>query len=445
MKKLCSLLIVLSGFSTLLSAKTTGTGIPNMFPHMGSDGGNNLPTATYSRLIGMVFLKHDGSAYVPVDSTTYSYSFGRGGQLSRDNMDDNAVLFDDSYTYLYVPSTHTYRYQYHRFQAFNAAGKPIRYTCRSWQPVLGAWRDSARYVYQYNNDLTKLQQTNFEIFYAGVWAQHVTYRSSYDSKGNLLKMQSTAFSMTFDYDANSNMLTRTDSSVNISPFYWFAKQKYVYSYDVANRLIAYVVQELENGIWTDKQKFEYAYLGSAVSEIAHYNRVNNSWELQGKHVLSYDAANNLSVDEWQYWDAAGAKFRSVKRTLWTFNVFNQPTSYFSQTFDPSTVSWQVTNGDFLYRYYYQSFIPASVSAISNQPGLLLYPQPASDVLHVSLNNMGAACELSVCDMQGRTVMQLPAATSSRCQLDVSRFFSGTYFLRAKSINGEAVQLFLVVR
>jgi hypothetical protein len=445
MKKIYSLLFVLSLTSPLVQAKTTGVGIPNIYPHMGSgSGSNSSPAASYSRIIGYTYLKYNGSVLAPVDSTTYTYSFGRGGQLSREDMDDNFVRFDDSYTYLYNASTGTYRNQYHRFQAFNGAGKTTKYTCQSWSLVTGAWRDSARYVYNYNTDLTLLLKTSFDIFYGGNWVQHVTFQNYHDNKGNLLKMRSTVFNMTFTYDANDNILTRVDSQVNISPFYWYAKDKFVFSYDATNRVASYTVQRIEAGNWTNKEKYDYTYSGNNISEIAKYAWNNNTWEIQGKNVMSYDANNNIASDEWQYWDVASVSFKSASRRMWTYNNFNQPLTYYSQTFEPSTSSWGFATDDFLYRYYYQSYIPAAIAGVQSPQEMKLYPQPAVNALNVALPASTDQYELSVSDVQGRMLKQA-VVRGGDYQLDVADLPNGTYFLRASSSGDEFARRFIVNR
>jgi len=391
MKKIYLLLFGLSFAGPMVHGKTTTTGIPNMFPHMGSSGSGNSVAASNSRIVGYTFLKHDGSAFVPVDSTTYSYSFGRGGQLSREEMDDNFVSFDDSYTYLYLPSSNSYRNQFHRFQTFNGAGKVSKYNCQSWQMSSQSWRDSSRFVYTYNNDLTRLIKTSFDIYYysTNIWSPHVYYNNVYDNAGNMLAMRSNVFTMTFTYDGSNNMLSRIDSQVNMAPFQWYAKQKLLFSYDASNRLTSFIEQHFVSGGWEHYAKFEHVYTGNNITETTEYRWLNNSWEVNSKHLLSYDQHNNIVSDVLQHWDAGNSVYNNVSRRMWTYNLAHQPVTYYSETFELSTNLWRSAADDFLFRYYYQSYIPASISKLPSEDDLKLFPIPASDKLSVSLD-MAAA-------------------------------------------------------
>ena len=101
MKNIYSCLLALLVLPSVALAKSTGISVPNIFPHYGSGSAGNVVGSNQSRIIAQTYLVFDGSAFVPVDSITYSYSFGRGGQLSTDDFNDNFVSFDESYTYLF--------------------------------------------------------------------------------------------------------------------------------------------------------------------------------------------------------------------------------------------------------------------------------------------------------------------------------------------------------
>ncbi|HRO42462.1 MAG TPA: T9SS type A sorting domain-containing protein [Flavipsychrobacter sp.] len=445
MKKFYSFLFALAAASPFAVAKTTTAGIPNIFPHMGSGSGNSA-AANYSRILGYTYLKHNGTSFIPVDSTTYSYSFGRGGLLSKEEMDDNFVNFDHSYTYEYLPATNTYQNLEHRFQAFNGAGKASKYTRQVWSTALNSWEDKWRYVYNYNNDLTLLQKTSFDLYIAGTgWAPHVLYNNFYDNVGNVLKMRSTAYVMTFTYDGNNNMLTRIDSQANISPFYWYGKEKFIFTYDANNRVISYIVQQGVSGNWVDKEKFEHVYTGNNITQKIEYQWSNNTWELKGRNVSLFDANNNVLSDEVQYWDVASNSYKSVSKRKWTYNNFNQPLTYHSETFETSTNSWSSTVDDFFYRYYYQSYIPASVNDLSSDFDLKLFPQPARNELQLELLRNYAPFSLSVYDVQGRLLKQEANVRLQTHKLNVSNFQAGTYFLKINLEDRQLSKQFIVVK
>lgn len=444
MKKIYSLFLAAMFSVPFAGAKTTGIGIPNIFPHIGS-GGSGSAAANYSRIIGAVHYRHNGTAMVPMDSTTYSYSHGRGGQLSREDMDDNFVMFDESYSYSWQASTGTYRNWVRRSQIFNIAGKASKYNCQKWNINTGTWVDSSRFSYTYNNDFTLLEKTTFDIFSGGIWAPHVTYQNYHDPSGNLIRMKSTVFIMNFSYDANNNLISRIDTQANITPFYWYGRQKLDFQYNSANQFVSYTVLNPSNGLWVNKDRFEYTYNGSNIAEIKHYSWNGAEWEVKGRQVMSYDTNNNLAKDEWQYWDVVTASYKSGWRKVWTYNMHNQPISYYSETFEPSTGNWAAAADDFLYRYYYQSYIPASVDPLDGTSALRLYPQPANNLINVELPAQAGNTSVSILDAQGRTVKYQQVEATGKIAIDVSGLVNGVYFLRTHNKQGALSRQFIISR
>ena len=443
MKKIYSLLLAIGFLSSPVHAKTTGVGIPNIFPHMGSGGGgSSSPSAFQSRIIAYTYLKHDGAAFVPVDSTTYSYSFGRGGQLSKEDMDDNFVNFDESYTYLFNPSSGTYINQYHRSQIFNAANKAQTYTCQNWIPASSTWKDSERFVYSYNGDLTRLDSTSFQIHSGGFWHGHVFYKNLYDINDRLTRMNSTVFTMSFTYDAAGNLVSRVDTQANIVPFYWYLYNKASFTYDASNRVTAYTLEDFRNN---KKFRHEYTYSGMDLSVTTEYVWNNNTWEISGRHLFSYDPNHNVTMDEWQYLDVASSSYKSASRKIWTYNNYQQPLTYYSETFEPSNSSWGSTTDDFFYRYYYQPFIPASVNDVANDNEITLYPVPAQNRLSIDISgNTLQSSSILIYDLHGRLVKQ-QSTTGNNNSINISDLANGTYVLKLSTANKHLSRQFIVAR
>jgi hypothetical protein len=435
MKKIYSLLFALLVVASA-SAKTTSVTIPNMFPYYGPGVMQGLLT---SRIIGYAHLKHNGTSFIPVDSTTYSYTFGRGGLLNQEEMDDNFVRFDDSYTYRY-DSVMGYVNRYHRFQSFNSVNDATIYTYQKWVDSVSSWRDSARFRYTYSGTPAILVKTMFQIWYNHAWADHVEYDNQYDNNG-LRRMASLIYRMYFTYDNDGNLVQREDSSYSLSTSSWYRSQRLLFTYNMTNDISSYIVQKWVLGNWENDKRYEYVLNGSTIDETIVYNWDNNNWEYSGKDVFSYDANQNKTIDEWQYWDEATSSFKSDSREMWTYDNFNQPLTYLSETFEPSTGLWSSTTNDFLYRYYYQAFNPASVADVKDKDiSIKLFPQPANNSLTVELAKDLPSYTISVLDIYGKELKHVSANMKSNV-IDVANLSSGIYFLR---INSLAAKQFVVV-
>jgi hypothetical protein len=82
---------------------------------------------------------------------------------------------------------------------------------------------------------------------------------------------------------------------------------------------------------------------------------------------------------------------------------------------------------------------ASVSAFAPEH-LSIYPNPASDQIQLTLPP--ATNSVTIRDLLGRTVMDLPAASGLQ-SLDVSALHPGTYFGLAREFSGEVTGTFQV--
>ena len=381
---------------------------------------------------------------VPVDSTTYAYSFGRGGELSDDDLNDNFVSFDESWTYLYNPSLAGYRNQFRRKQIFSPTNKVMKYTCETWRVSTDEWKDSARYLYTYNNDQTKLEYTMFQIHHNGNWLDHVEYDNIYDPMGRVAGMHSTAYKMDFEYDAANNITERADQ---VAPMFqpWRFDKKHLFAYNVANQMISYIVQDYDNG-WVNFKKYEYTYNGPDLVMVMEYDWINNSWEIKAQNSLTYDSNHNKLMDVRKYWDESTNAFVNGSRLQWTYNSFGQPLTYFSETFELATNTWVLTSEDFLYRYYYDSYTPASAKPLAGvDMNLELYPLPATHTLNLRADLPNAdGYNITVFDTQGKILRQMDGKERKVQQaIPVGDLASGNYFVKISNSEGQQTQQFVV--
>ncbi len=431
MKKVYALVFLLALMSPETYGKTTGLSVPSLFPQFGPGGTSQHQSFYQSRIIGQSYYVHDGTNFIPMDSTTYAYSFGRGGELSKEEMDDHYVSFDVSYTYRYDVSTSSWVNRYERSQTYNATNKAEYYTCRNWKTSTSSWKDSARFVYIYNSDQTRLDSTSFQIAMNFGWQHHVFYRNIYDPITNkLTAINSLVYRWSFEYDPSGNMIKREEKKYSFPLGGWTNSARHTFTYDLNNRITTYIVESFNNG-WENEEKFEYTYSGNEVISSLCYKWDGAGWELTGKHEFTYDNNRNKLSDTWIEWDAATSTWTNVSVLLWTYNQFGQPTTYQSKTWDGT--NWVVASEDFLRSFYYQSYNPNSVNSVANKTEVQVYPQPASSALNIKLSDAIATTgEINIIDMQGRVVQKNAMQPGKEQAISVAGLPTGTYVLRFKS-------------
>lgn len=443
MRKICYLVFWAAVASVYAAAKTTVTVIPSIIPHYGSGANANSIGYNASRLISAAYYKYDGNGFQPVDSTVYNYAFGRGGQLSEEEMLDHFVNFEESYTYVFNAGTSAFENRLQRLQEFNSLNQPIKYTVKIWDTTVASWKDSSRFIYTYNIHQNKLEKTWFQI-YTGFWTNHVFYDNFYDAANRLIRTKSNVLRMSFSYDGNGNVTEREDS-VWFAGSGWTKYEKSVFNYDASGRLLDHTGLIFSNNAWQNVFKEDYSFSGSKKTQRIRYVWQNNQWEVNGRNLYRYDTAQNLIEDEWQYWDAGSASFKSYSRERWIYNSYHQPLLYFSESFDLSAQLWNSGKDDFLYRYIYQPYSPTGVKNLSkNNLKLKVYPLPADKILTIRFENPRAERFLiSVFDFEGRLMKQTDELITEDWELDTSGFPAGIYFIRLHSKNTQQSTRFTV--
>jgi len=431
------------------SMTTTVPGVGGQFPHFGdqvsgNSGGGSSPSKVSLRLIGKTFAVNNGSAFIPVDSITYSYSNDRGGVLMNDDIDnDESLMYNESYKYTYNAGGGVYNPLLHRVQTYDAKNEVLSLTYSTWKIVKGswAWKDSARYGYTYSNN--KMTSSVLEQYYADMWTNDIKSDITY-AGSKVESMESPVYKVAFTYDANNNLTSVIDQENNLGN--WQFNDKHTYDYNGNNAMVTHTLETWNTGTnsWMNDKKWEYTYSGSDVTtEIeSHWN--GSSWEYYTKHTYSYDFNHNKLNDVLQSWN--GSSFVNVSVETWEYNIQNLPTQITTNSWNGS--KWVSAANDKQYRFYYENYFPASIVNVKDQSPVHVYPIPATDVLHVDLTlEKPASFTVAIYDMKGAVLRQWnePGTTTYKGTFPVGDLPAGAYFIRVSNQETNITERFIVNR
>lgn len=232
--------------------------------------------------------------------------------------------------------------------------------------------------------------------------------------------------------------------------------------------------------WTNNNKSIWTYNeNGSVATMTNHMWIGGTWENQSISHYTYNDAGKVTHVLTENWNAGTGVWETYLQQNYTLNEAGEPSEILMQLYDTASDTWTdyskqdntFTNG--LLSYYlvkiriggnwtnsteasrafdsqgrvsqeiYSLWTNNNWSASSritytygilgldefNRPGLLVYPNPASDILHVS--GADAIKTISACDIQGRTF----SLTRDNDAVNVSALPAGVYILTAETENG----------
>lgn len=421
--------------STTLQAKngvepmiTVGVNTGSTFPHFDPvvGGGKGSVFKTDHRLISKVYYKHSGNGLQVVDSTTYSYSNGRGGAIDQENPnDDQNILFDNSFTYNYDNALGDYGNRMHRSQRFvdnkvtMLTYTPWKYTSSGW-----TWKDSLRYIYQYSAD-GKMTLSASEKWYGNIWDPIITSQLSYNSSNNIVKMHSPNYELSFTYNSANKIEQVVEKRLN-GGFTLENNERKTYTYS-GNEIATYELEvwNSSSSAWDKVIRLEYTYVAGTdklASEL-EYEWANNTWQNSKRTNYTYDSRDNLTEVLTEKWNNSSQQYENSKKETWVYNIDDLPLKLSRQTWTGN--GWGYAYGDEEIHYNYERYFPTSVNTIANSSKLNVYPVPAATNVVIDWDDHNNY-NISVVDMTGRVVMN---STSANNSLSVNSLPNGNYFVR----------------
>ncbi len=429
-------------------AFATGIYVNGAFPHF--NGQSSVLANSNSRLIAKTYLKYSNSKFVAVDSNTYTYSAGRGGFTDIEQPNDDQLLsFDESYTYAFNIAASAYDNLTHRTQAFDSYEKVTRLTYGNWRST--GWKDTARYVYEYNSANHKMSKSNYQIWYGGFWSDHGESIINYDNNNNITSMNSANYTVDFVYDNNNNLLTMTDEVWDHASSSLVKNERKNYTYTGTN-IATYQLEKWDASAakWTNSEYWTYTYTGNDVKDAVKQTWNGGTWVNALRNTYTYDNNHNRLTETRESWDAGSGSFVNALLTSYTYNSYNQATVITTSSWDNNNSAWIHTAADEEMHFYYEYYAPTIVNNFNGTDAmeLKLYPVPARDNISITFNtNSAASFNIALFDTKGSILQQWHDNSTGQYtkSIDVSSLPAGNYFVSIKGEAGHITKQFSIVR
>ncbi|MBL7682320.1 MAG: T9SS type A sorting domain-containing protein [Flavipsychrobacter sp.] len=451
------LYILAFSYTVALNAKdgadglTTGVVINGGgFPHFNPQGSKYENKSNY-RLIAKTNTKHNGTWFQYNDSTTYKYSFGRSGQVNIDQPQyDESILFDEAVTYYYNATAGKYDNKLFRTQTFdNKTNNILSLRYSIWHTLTQAWKDSAKYSYKYITGTNKIDQTLFQLWVGGTWTHNVPSTLTYDGN-KVVQINSLAYSASYTYDANNNIIAIEDKISDHGSGILYNNERKLYTYGSNNEVASYTLEvwNTTDNSWKKSKYWEYTYSAAKnVTESVEYNWNGTGWDRYSKHEYTYDANNNKTTDKTMLWNATSGSFYNYMLETWLYNTHGLVESITTISWDNTGNQWQYAASNTQTRYYYEYFATAIANtSFADNSIMKLYPIPATDILHISLNLPKTLdARFSILNMAGITVKQWSEENlqNNTLHINTEALPAGNYILNIQSDAAIASQRFVI--
>ncbi|OSZ79557.1 hypothetical protein CAP35_15295 [Chitinophagaceae bacterium IBVUCB1] len=412
------------------------------FPHFDPTFGNEKPGSVNNyRVVAKVALKFSNGVFIPSDSVRYAYSGGRSGLINIDRPNyDELFLFDDAVTYYYNNSSAIYDNKLFRKQTFDAENKITSLRYAIWHLPTQAWKDSARYLYKYMAGTKKIEESLFQLWVGGTWSHNVPSTLSYVGN-NVVSISSNAYSATYMYDANNNIISITDQISQHGTGNLYNNERKTYTYNTDNEVDSYTLEQWDNinSRWVFIRKFEYTYYQKNIDESLEYYWDAGSWKLYGKHTYAYNSLNKKTSEILQLW--TGNAYINHTFETCTYNAADLIESITIRSWNNATASWALQSGNTQMRFYYEYFAPTSIAYAQHDAfGMQLYPVPATNVLNINLNQQQTSPVMfTIRSMSGAVIRQWQQSGSQlQATVQLDGIASGNYTVVANTASGQSM-------
>lgn len=435
-----AILFFLSSTGQPAATNVTAVSVGGFFPHFSIQLAP--PADTASRLVYKVHSKYVNGVRRQIDSVRYSYnSNDRGGATKKEepNNDEN-ILFDESYTYVYNTVTNSFDNLLRRRQTFNADNKISTLLYSEWKA--GQYADSTQYIYTYTGSL--MTESDLKKYGGLQWSTVNLSLLNYDANKNVVYMDATSYKARFSYDQNNNIISVTDSMWKPAGG-WNYNEKKIYTYN-GKDVKTYTLQKWDAATnkWANSKYWEYTYSGQDLNVAVEHNWNGSGWVVAARNIYSYDNAHNKVYDVRQTW--TGNIYVNLKRESWTYNSFNQPLFIFTETWSGS--AWAKTNDDEEFRFEYAAYFPTSLKNVYSDHAVSVYPNPSSSNVNIDVNwPESQAFTACIYDMTGKVVIKWSENEQKAYHgsISVADLPAGTYFLKLAGDKHIASQKITVIK
>jgi hypothetical protein len=410
---------------------------------------------TSSRLVAAANWYNNGAIFKPLDSTAYTYTNPRGGDLM------HTLKYNTATNWQVVSPDTVYSNNTTTYQQFDASNNIISQTNTVWNSTTSTWDNTTKTLYFY--DATNRVDTMVAQVWGGsnwVNVSRDVYTYTAGTSSHLFSIQHQLWNSstlgfdantqrTFYYNVSGSLIQEIGQTYNSSTSTYNYTDKYDYTYTSANMPATTTYSVWTGGSWVAMNMYTYSYDASnnRTSELYQtYNTTTMAWDNVTLENFSSFVSGNPQLEIDQKWDtAAGGSWKNNLERTYSYNSYNQLVNSVDESWNVAGF-WEHANGDRASNYYYETYSTAGVNYVAANGEVNIFPIPAQNTLNIKLNwNEAQAFTVAIYDMNGAVVRtwSVPATAQYTTGISTANFASGNYVVKIAGTNGQIVKQIVV--
>lgn len=432
--------------------------------------------STSYRLVNHRQYQYNTSRSVPVDSTVYFWSGGRGKNFrTTDQYYADSVL---NFSLSLGTGKQNLSFSYHNI--FNSFNKTQNHTRRA---KLDGTVFGDQFKVNFSYDAAGNEVKRVHLFYNtndfSKFDTLVVYIREFNNKNLVTKetykvgnsgVMSNQTLKTYSYDANGNLTTYLEQKWTANAWTNYSRDSYTYT--AQNKVATKINERWNSGNWNVLNRYSYTYNSAGYETLLLVEGWDNTnWFNNTRFISNFDSKNqivsrtqeNFSLSKkWlpanrrMYdYDIAGNR---IKETYLTFVITVQPDSgmfafdtEYSYGFDANknnTILYytelagfvpDITFRDTLMRfeYKYEEYTNTShIRQMNFEKAMSLYPNPVSEILHIQIpaGTSNLPVFISISNASGKLIKSGTCFPNSSgiSEFDINELSSGSYFISIQS-------------
>lgn len=283
---------------------------------------------------------------------------------------------------------------------------------QTWDSGTSTWNDAQRVTYTYNPG--KKMLTGISELWIGAWQNFLKQTNTYDGSNYLTHTLFQTWDFIPSTWKNSTQTTYTNNPNGT------VNQSVTQAWDITN-------------VWVNSERTSYTYNASnnvvtAVSEMW----TGTTWLNDNRQTNTYGAGGFIINQLSQIWNTTSSIWVNQSQSLYTNNATGKPTQIIIQSWDTGASIW---NNSQRITFNYT----LGISEWIKKNGIVLYPNPADDVINLKTNELLYGSAYSINDQNGRQILT-GTLNSETTEMDISPLSPGVYYLKIGSAHQHAVKM-----